>query len=66
MYGQGFGPDGLPLSLAIPQSPQSDEGINSLHVGAGKIDVDSVVELYELYIIPLTKEVEVGIRFYLS
>ena len=27
--------------------------------GAGKIDVDGVVELYEHHIIPLTKEVEV-------
>lgn len=28
--------------------------------GSAKIDVDGVVELYESYIIPLTKEVEVG------
>ena len=27
--------------------------------GKGKIDVDGVVDLYESYIIPLTKEVEV-------
>lgn len=30
--------------------------------GSTKIDVDGVVELYESYIIPLTKEVEVGPR----
>ena len=29
--------------------------------GVNKIDVDGVVDLYESYIIPLTKEVEVGI-----
>lgn len=28
--------------------------------GVDKIDVDGVVDLYESYIIPLTKEVEVG------
>jgi chorismate mutase len=28
--------------------------------GSSKIDVDGVVDLYESYIIPLTKEVEVG------
>ena len=32
--------------------------------GMGKIDVDGVVELYEHYIIPLTKEVEVRILFF--
>ena len=31
--------------------------------GIGKIDVDGVVELYEHYIIPLTKEVEVRVCF---
>jgi len=30
-----------------------------LENGSGKIDVDGVVDLYESYIIPLTKEVEV-------
>ena len=30
---------------------------------ANKIDVDGVVDLYESYIIPLTKEVEVRIFF---
>lgn len=33
---------------------------------ASKIDVDGVVDLYESYIIPLTKEVEVRIFFDLS
>jgi len=37
--------------LAADGSPNQD--------GAGKIDVDGVAELYEHYIIPLTKEVEV-------
>jgi len=37
--------------LAADGSPNQD--------GVGKIDVDGVVELYEHYIIPLTKEVEV-------
>jgi chorismate mutase len=45
MYAQEFAPDGEPLG----------EG-----AGVGKIDVDGVVELYENYIIPLTKEIEVG------
>jgi len=35
--------------------PTADGGAN----GSGKIDVDGVVDLYESYIIPLTKEVEV-------
>jgi chorismate mutase len=44
LYAQDFAPDGEPMS-----DPSS----------ASKIDVDGVVELYEHYIIPLTKEVEV-------
>ena len=40
--------------LAADGSPNQD--------GTGKIDVDGVVELYEHYIIPLTKEVEVCVR----
>lgn len=44
LYAQEFAPDGEPLGQS----------------GALKIDVDGVVELYENYIIPLTKEVEVG------
>ena len=43
LYALNFTPDGEPLS---------DDA-------ARKIDVDGVVELYEHYIIPLTKEVEV-------
>ena len=39
--------------LAADGSPNQD--------GMGKIDVDGVVELYEHYIIPLTKEVEVRV-----
>jgi chorismate mutase len=45
-YAQDFPPDG---------EPASDPPVN----GTGKIDVDGVVDLYESYIIPLTKEVEV-------
>ncbi|KAG9315717.1 chorismate mutase [Chiua virens] len=45
-YAQEFNPDG--------------DAIAGSHVnGTAKIDVDGVVELYEHYIIPLTKEVEV-------
>ncbi|THV00810.1 chorismate mutase [Dendrothele bispora CBS 962.96] len=43
-YAQDFAPDGSP---------------NGLNGNSGKLDVDGVVELYESYIIPLTKEVEV-------
>lgn len=45
IYALNFNPDGEPLSADSPR----------------KIDVDGVVELYEDYIIPLTKEVEVRI-----
>lgn len=44
--------------LAADGSPNQD--------GTCKIDVDGVVELYEHYIIPLTKEVEVSILFFRS
>ncbi|KIK99864.1 hypothetical protein PAXRUDRAFT_822316 [Paxillus rubicundulus Ve08.2h10] len=45
-YAQDFNPDG--------------DAIAGSHLnGSAKIDVDGVVELYENYIIPLTKEVEV-------
>jgi len=40
----------------LPVSPNGKAVISS------KIDVDGVVDLYESYIIPLTKEVEVSIR----
>lgn len=43
LYAQNFAPDGQPLS----------------DTSSRKIDVDGVVELYEHYIIPLTKEIEV-------
>ena len=42
--------------LAADGSPSQD--------GPGKIDVDGVVELYEHYIIPLTKEVEVRVLLF--
>ncbi|KAI0259804.1 chorismate mutase [Gloeopeniophorella convolvens] len=44
LYAQDFANDGEPLPNGA---------------GKGKIDVDGVVELYEHYIIPLTKEVEI-------
>ncbi|KAG2129467.1 chorismate mutase [Suillus clintonianus] len=40
-------------------SSDGDAIVNSHMNGSAKIDVDGVVELYESYIIPLTKEVEV-------
>lgn len=42
-YGRDLGPDGQPLENG----------------GSTKIDVEGVKELYEKYIIPLTKDVEV-------
>jgi chorismate mutase len=42
--------------IAADGSPSQD--------GAGKIDVDGVVELYEYHIIPLTREVEVRVLFF--
>lgn len=42
-------------------NPDDDSTANS-HANA-KIDVDGVVELYESYIIPLTKEVEVCCQY---
>lgn len=41
------------------QDIAADGELNSNANGATKIDVDGVVDLYESYIIPLTKEVEV-------
>jgi len=46
LYAQDFASDGEPLSSCTNK-------------GKGKINVDCVVDLYENYIIPLTKEVEV-------
>lgn len=46
-YALNFNPDGEPLPADSPR----------------KIDVDGVVELYEDYIIPLTKEIEVRDNF---
>jgi len=47
-YAQDFAPDGSP---------------NGINGNSGKIDVDGVVELYESYIIRLTKEVEASVEF---
>ena len=56
-YGQNFGPDGRPL---LDQDMTNGSNMH-VRMTAGKIDIDGVVDLYEHYIIPLTKEVEVGI-----
>lgn len=50
-YAQDFAADGSQL-------PTTDGKAN----GSSKIDVDGVVNLYESYIIPLTKEVEVSVH----
>ncbi|KZO96878.1 chorismate mutase [Calocera viscosa TUFC12733] len=55
LYGQEIGPDGEPLSVNGAANGVNGEG----QKGRWKIDVDCVVELYESWIIPLTKEVEV-------
>lgn len=54
-YGQDLGPNGQPVATKA-------NGDASISVGfpGGKIDVNFVVELYEDYIIKLTKEVEVS------
>ena len=51
LYALSFSPDGEPL-------PDGDGADGAPR----KLDVDGVVELYEHYIIPLTKEVEVRLR----
>lgn len=58
-YAQGFGNDGRPL-LSGAQNGDSKAAADAY---SAKIDVDGVVDLYEHYIIPLTKEVEVRIPF---
>ena len=62
-YAQDLGPDGDPIP-----PPTNGKGPNGVVNGNGygklgdlaKLDVDGVVDLYESYIIPLTKEVEVS------
>lgn len=61
LYGQDFGPDGQPVGLANGTNDASSSPVSVGFPGAGKIDVEGVVELYEDYIIPLTKEVEVRV-----
>lgn len=51
IYGQELGGDGEPKTL-----------VNGEQEKAWKIDVDSVRELYENWMIPITKEVEVSTR----
>jgi len=48
-----------PPSPPLPNEANGLNGTNGVNGLNGKIDVDGVVELYENYIIPLTKEVEV-------
>lgn len=52
MYGVEVDADGEPVA--------DTNGTGKGDVGGYKIDVESVVELYEKYIIPLTKKVEVS------
>jgi len=47
------------ITYAQDFAPSGDTITDSHLNGSGKVDVDGVVELYENYIIPLTKEVEV-------
>lgn len=60
-YAQDYAPDGEPIPLA---SNVNGNGSVNGHGGGsgtfGKLDVEGVVELYENYIIPLTKDVEVS------
>ncbi|EJC98451.1 chorismate mutase [Fomitiporia mediterranea MF3/22] len=56
VYGQEVDADGNPVG---PVSPVNGNVATPNGNGEGKIDVEGVVELYEHYIIPLTKEVEV-------
>ena len=60
-YGQNFGPDGRP---SFDQNQTN--GTVHVRMAAGKIDIDGVVDLYEHYLIPLTKEVEVSVLQSLS
>lgn len=58
-YAQDFGPDGDPTAVMNGNGNAQANGNGKLPVPA-KLDVDGVVDLYESYIIPLTKEVEVS------
>ncbi|EAU85760.1 chorismate mutase [Coprinopsis cinerea okayama7 len=58
-YAQDFGPDGEAMVSQGGNALSSNAAVATKVNGAGKIDVDGVVDLYESYIIPLTKEVEV-------
>lgn len=63
IYAQDIGPDGEPIPS--PANGAKDAAVNGNGYGgaklsdSAKLDVDGVVDLYESYIIPLTKEVEV-------
>ena len=67
LYGQEVDADGKPVpmlgsdaSLPTESVPGNGSGSGNGEGKIGKIDVEGVVELYEHYIIPLTKEVEVS------
>lgn len=49
----------------FPEGEQPVNGNGKLSASA-KIDVDGVVDLYESYIIPLTKEVEVSFLYFIQ
>jgi chorismate mutase len=56
-----------PDIAAESDSAPKTNGTNGFRkLNNGKIDIDGVVDLYESYIIPLTKEVEVTTTFYSS
>jgi chorismate mutase len=61
-YAQDFGPDGEAMVSQGGNALSSNAAVATKVNGAGKIDVDGVVDLYESYIIPLTKEVEVSLE----
>lgn len=63
-YAQDYAPDGEPIPLASSMNGNGS-AVNGHGGGGGggtvgKLDVEGVVELYESYIIPLTKDVEVS------
>ncbi|KAJ3547899.1 hypothetical protein NMY22_g1471 [Coprinellus aureogranulatus] len=60
IYAQDIGPDGDPISTKGANGAANGNGYGGASLSDSlKLDVDGVVDLYESYIIPLTKEVEV-------
>lgn len=58
-YAQDYAADGEPIPLANGNGNGAVNGHGGGGGTIGKLDVEGVVELYESYIIPLTKDVEV-------